>query len=201
MKVNLVLKNASVYTVNQDCKWAHAIAIADKKIVFVGANQDVETYINSDTVVMDLDGKMVLPAFVDSHMHPALSAHLYQYQLVLFDLAGKDQIKAYLNAIRDFSTKNPDAQWIIGDGYSGRDHNMQAFSSWMAGGGIKGGTTYGKTDEFDHAVVENPVSVHDLHATILRLLGIDHTKQTFRFQGRRYRLTDVHGNIQHQLVG
>ncbi len=132
MKVNLVLKNASVYTVNQDCKWAHAIAIADKKIVFVGANQDVETYINSDTVVMDLDGKMVLPAFVDSHMHPALSAHLYQYQLVLFDVAGKDQIKAYLNAIRDFSTKNPDAQWIIGGGYSrSAFDNLGPHKEWL----------------------------------------------------------------------
>lgn len=76
-----------------------------------------------------------------------------------------------------------------GDVYTGRDHNMQAFTSWMAGGGIKGGTTYGQTDEFGHAVVENPVSVHDFHATILHQLGLDHQKLFFERSGLEERLT------------
>ena len=76
-------------------------------------------------------------------------------------------------------------------GYSGRDHNMQAFTSWMAGGGIKGGTAYGTTDEFGHAVVENPVSVHDFHATILHLLGLHHHKLFFKRAGLEERLTGV----------
>ena len=77
------------------------------------------------------------------------------------------------------------------DGFSGRDHNMQAFTSWMAGGGIKGGTTYGKTDDFGHAVVEDPVSVHDFHATILHLLGLDHQQLFFTRSGLEERLTGV----------
>ena len=77
----------------------------------------------------------------------------------------------------------------------GRDHNPQAFSSWMAGAGIKGGMTYGKTDEYGYRVIENKTSIHDLHATMLHLLGIDHIKQTYRFSGRDIRLTDVHGHI------
>ena len=78
-----------------------------------------------------------------------------------------------------------------GDVYTGRDHNMQAFTSWMAGGGIKGGTSYGKTDEFGHAVVENGVSVHDFHATILHQLGLDHQKLFFNRSGLEERLTGV----------
>lgn len=75
----------------------------------------------------------------------------------------------------------------------GRDHHPRCFTIWMAGGGIKGGITYGKTDDYSYNVVENPVSVHDLHATQLHCLGIDHKKLTFKFQGRHHRLTDVHG--------
>ncbi len=75
------------------------------------------------------------------------------------------------------------------NGYSGRDHNMQAFTSWMAGGGIKGGTTYGATDDFGHQAVENPVSVHDFHATILHLLGLHHQKLFFKRSGLDERLT------------
>ena len=76
-------------------------------------------------------------------------------------------------------------------GYSGRDHNMQAFTSWMAGGGVKGGTTYGRTDDFGHKVVENPVSVHDFHATMLHLLGLHHQKLFFTRSGLEERLTGV----------
>ncbi len=80
-------------------------------------------------------------------------------------------------------------------GTNGRDHNPYGFSIWMAGGGIKGGITYGATDEFGYKVVENRVEVHDLHATMLYLLGVDHTKLTYRFSGRDMRLTDVHGHL------
>ncbi|MGZ0169915.1 MAG: DUF1501 domain-containing protein [Planctomycetales bacterium] len=77
----------------------------------------------------------------------------------------------------------------------GRDHHPRCFSIWMAGGGIKGGTTYGTTDPYGYNVVENPVHIHDLHATIMHLMGIDHERLTFRYQGRRFRLTDVHGEV------
>ena len=76
----------------------------------------------------------------------------------------------------------------VGGAYTGRDHNMQAFTTWMAGGGIKGGTTYGRTDDFGHAVVENPVSVHDFHATVLHLLGLDHQKLFYMRSGLEERL-------------
>jgi hypothetical protein len=81
------------------------------------------------------------------------------------------------------------------DGFIGRDHHPHAFSIWMAGGGIKRGITFGQTDDLGYNVAEDPVHVHDLQATILHLLGLDHTKLTFRFQGRDYRLTDVHGEV------
>ncbi|HUR59654.1 MAG TPA: DUF1501 domain-containing protein [Opitutaceae bacterium] len=77
----------------------------------------------------------------------------------------------------------------------GRDHHGKAFSLWMAGGGVKGGMVHGATDDFGFNVTENPVHVHDLQATILHCLGIDHTRLTYRFQGRQYRLTDVHGEV------
>lgn len=77
----------------------------------------------------------------------------------------------------------------------GRDHHPRCFSIWMAGGGIQPGMSYGKTDDFSYNIVENPVHVHDLHATILHLLGIDHERLTYRYQGRNFRLTDVHGQL------
>ncbi|WP_228691187.1 DUF1501 domain-containing protein [Lunatimonas sp.] len=80
-------------------------------------------------------------------------------------------------------------------GSDGRDHNPSAFSMWMAGAGIRGGTIYGQTDDYGYRVVENPVSIHDLHATILHLLGVDHFHLTYHFGGRDFRLTDVHGNV------
>lgn len=71
---------------------------------------------------------------------------------------------------------------------------------WMAGGGVKGGMSYGQTDDFSYNIVENPMDVHDLHATMLRLMGVDHTKLTYKFQGRHYRLTDVHGRVVNDLL-
>jgi hypothetical protein len=82
----------------------------------------------------------------------------------------------------------------------GRDHHPRAFTVWMAGGGIKPGITIGKTDDLGYNVVEDPVEVHDLHATILQLMGLDHTKLTYKFQGREFRLTDVHGNVVPKLL-
>jgi hypothetical protein len=77
----------------------------------------------------------------------------------------------------------------------GRDHHPRCFAVWMAGGGIQGGMTHGETDDFSYNVVKDPVDVHDLHATILHCLGVDHTKLTYKFQGRHFRLTDVAGNV------
>ncbi|MEW4526393.1 DUF1501 domain-containing protein [Maioricimonas sp. JC845] len=82
----------------------------------------------------------------------------------------------------------------------GRDHHPRCFTMWMAGGGIKPGITYGKTDEFSYNIVENPVHIHDLNATILHNLGVDHKRLTYRFQGRDFRLTDVHGNVVHDIL-
>jgi hypothetical protein len=81
----------------------------------------------------------------------------------------------------------------------GRDHHPRCFTIWMAGAGLKKGFAYGATDDFSYNIVENPVHVHDLHATILNRLGIDHTKLTYKFQGRHYRLTDVHGRVVREL--
>ncbi len=83
---------------------------------------------------------------------------------------------------------------------NGRDHNHHGFSMWLAGGGVKGGTVYGSTDEFGFKAAENPVHVHDLHATLLALLGFDHEKFTYHYAGRDFRLTDVHGKIVRDLM-
>jgi uncharacterized protein (DUF1501 family) len=82
----------------------------------------------------------------------------------------------------------------------GRDHNPFGFTMWLAGGAVKGGTIYGATDDFGFRAVEKPVHVHDIHATILYLMGIDHLKLTYRYSGRDFRLTDVAGNVLHDLI-
>jgi hypothetical protein len=87
------------------------------------------------------------------------------------------------------------SQGKLGKNDYGRDHHPRCFSGWMAGAGVKGGMTYGATDEFGYNVVEDPVHVHDLNATLLHVMGIDHERLTFRFQGRDFRLTDVHGSV------
>jgi uncharacterized protein (DUF1501 family) len=83
---------------------------------------------------------------------------------------------------------------------NGRDHNHYGFSCWLAGGGVRGGYAHGATDEFGFQAVEKPVHVHDLHATILHLLGFDHLKLTYRHAGRDFRLTDVHGEVVTELL-
>ena len=82
----------------------------------------------------------------------------------------------------------------------GRNHHIDAFTMWFAGGGVKEGVTIGASDELGFGVVEDKAHVHDLHATVLHLLGLDHTKLTFRFQGRDFRLTDIHGSVLHKLL-
>jgi uncharacterized protein (DUF1501 family) len=82
----------------------------------------------------------------------------------------------------------------------GRDHNPFGFTMWLAGGAVKGGSIYGATDDFGFKAIEKPVHVHDIHATILYLFGIDHTKLTYRYSGRDFRLTDVSGNVLHDLI-
>ena len=86
-------------------------------------------------------------------------------------------------------------QGVLNGSNFGRDHHPRCYSMWMAGGGIKPGCSYGETDEYGYNVAENGVHVHDLQATLLHLLGIDHERLTYRHQGRRYRLTDVHGHV------
>jgi hypothetical protein len=82
----------------------------------------------------------------------------------------------------------------------GRDHNPYGYSMWMAGGGVRGGFTYGATDEFGYYAVEDRMHLHDLHATILHLMGLDHTKLTYSYSGRNFRLTDVAGNVANKIL-
>ncbi|MFO1045566.1 MAG: DUF1501 domain-containing protein [Planctomycetaceae bacterium] len=91
-------------------------------------------------------------------------------------------------------------QGAITDTSYGRDHHPRCFSLWMAGGGVKPGTVHGETDDYSYNIVRDPVHIHDLQATILHQLGIDHTKLTYRFQGRDFRLTDIHGNVMQSLL-
>jgi hypothetical protein len=91
-------------------------------------------------------------------------------------------------------------QGELTDANYGRDHHPRCFTVWMAGGGARPGMSWGKTDDFSYNVVENPVPVYDLHATMLHLLGIDHRRLTFRFQGRDHRLTDAHGNVVREFL-
>ena len=85
-------------------------------------------------------------------------------------------------------------------GTNGREHHPHGYTLWMAGGGVRGGMAYGATDEFGWYSVEDRVHIHDLHATILHLMGIDHEKQTFRYSGRDFRLTDVHGKVVSDII-
>ena len=87
------------------------------------------------------------------------------------------------------------SQGKLTPGNYGRDHHPRCFSLWMAGGGVRPGYTHGETCEFGYNIVRDPVHVHDLHATMLHLLGIEHERLTFRYQGRHFRLTEVHGEV------
>jgi uncharacterized protein (DUF1501 family) len=88
---------------------------------------------------------------------------------------------------------------MTADNY-GRDHHPRCFTIWMAGGGVRPGMVYGETDELGYNIVKDPVHVHDFQATVLHLLGLDHEKLTYKFQGRRYRLTDLYGNVVKDII-
>lgn len=105
------------------------------------------------------------------------------------DLKQRDMLKDTLVVFGSEFGRTPMAQG------NGRDHHIKGFAMWLAGGGIKGGITHGNTDELGYNAVEDVVAVHDLHATMMHVLGVDHKKLTYRFQGRDFRLTDVHGNV------
>ena len=96
--------------------------------------------------------------------------------------------------------RTPTRDGVGGQNGFGRSHWNRAMSAVLVGGGVKGGTVYGKTDEFGANVVENKMNVHDLHATILHLIGFDHTKLTYRYNGREFRLTDVFGNVAKPVI-
>jgi hypothetical protein len=114
---------------------------------------------------------------------------------LLKDLKSRGLLKETLVVWAGEFGRTPMAQ-----GTNGRDHNPSGFSIWMAGGGVKGGTIYGATDEYGYYAIENKLEIHDLHATMLHLLGMDHTKLTYRFSSRDMRLTDVHGHVVHEIV-
>jgi len=114
---------------------------------------------------------------------------------LLSDLESRDMLDETLVIWAGEFGRTPHAQ-----GGNGRDHNNKGFSLWMAGGGVKGGLRYGATDEYGYQAVENKVHIHDWHATILHLMGLDHTKLTYRYAGRDFRLTDVHGNVVTDIV-
>lgn len=114
---------------------------------------------------------------------------------LLADLSSRGLLESTLVLFGGEFGRTPFAQ-----GSDGRDHNPQGFTVWLAGGGVKGGMAYGATDEWGYRVVENKVEVHDLHATMLHLLGIDHKRLTFRYGGRDMRLTDVHGEVLTEII-
>jgi hypothetical protein len=126
------------------------------------------------------------------HEGHTLNAHAVDQPVsaLLKDLKGRGLLDETLVVFACEFGRTPFAQW--GDG---RDHNPSAFSIWLAGAGIQGGTIYGRTDEYGYRVEENPTTIHDLHATMLHLLGVDHERLTHRFSGRDMRLTDVHGHV------
>jgi uncharacterized protein (DUF1501 family) len=123
----------------------------------------------------------------------------------------KDSDKAIAALLKDLKAKGLLDETLVlwggefgrtptSEGANGRDHNNHGFCVWLAGGGVKGGMTYGQSDEFGFAAMENKVHVHDLHATILHLMGIDHEKLTYRYSGRDFRLTDVYGTVVKDII-
>ncbi|HHM12974.1 MAG TPA: DUF1501 domain-containing protein, partial [Planctomycetaceae bacterium] len=114
---------------------------------------------------------------------------------LLADLAQRGLLEETLVVWSGEFGRTPFAQ-----GRNGRDHNPFGFSLWMAGGGVRGGTVYGATDEFGYKAIENRVDIHDMHATMLHLVGLDHRRLTFRFGGRDMRLTDVHGKVIKEIL-
>jgi len=119
---------------------------------------------------------------------------------LLTDLKQRGLFEETLIIIGGEFGRTPAVELVNGQPGGGRDHNHWGFTVGLAGGGVKGGMTYGATDDFGYRAVENPVHVHDLHATIMQLMGFDHTKLTFRHAGRDFRLTDVKGNVVKEIL-
>ncbi len=119
---------------------------------------------------------------------------------LLTDLKGRGLLDETLVMCGGEFGRTPAVELVAGKPGMGRDHNHWGFTVWLAGGGVKGGMVYGATDEFGFKAVENPVHVHDLHATILHLLGFDHTRLTYRYAGRDFRLTDVEGRVVRDIL-
>ena len=141
--------------------------------------------------LIDVGSSKNWDAHADIHTHAPLAKNIDKpIAGLLADLKSRGLSKDTLVVFTTEFGRSPGPE-----GATGRGHYNRAFSSWLAGGGIKGGITYGKTDEFGAKIVENECHVHDFHATILHCLGFDHTKLTFRHAGRDYRLTDVAGNV------
>jgi uncharacterized protein (DUF1501 family) len=144
----------------------------------------------------------------------------HHFDIEMHRKTGKDSDQSFAALIKDLKARGLFDETIIvagsefgrtpvvevgsgfmgGQTHNGRDHNPHGFTMWIAGGGFKRGFTYGSTDDFGWKAVENPVHVHDIHATILYQLGIDHTKLTYHYSGRDYRLTDLAGNVIHDLI-
>jgi uncharacterized protein (DUF1501 family) len=135
-------------------------------------------------------------AHADMSTHGPLAKNVDQpIAALLKDLKSRDMLKDTLVVWTTEFGRTP-----FTDGPKGRSHHSRAYTSWLAGGGVKGGIAYGKTDDYGRDIAEDPVHVHDFNATILHLLGFDHEKLTFRHAGRDFRLTDVHGNVVKALV-
>ena len=139
--------------------------------------------------------------------HSRLSEHAAQAKAVDRPIAGLLQDLKQRGLLEDTIVwwsgefgRTPYAQNPTKKKESGRDHNAKGFTTWLAGGGVKSGLSYGATDEFGHKAVEDKVHMHDLHATLLHLLGLDHERLTYRYAGRDFRLTDVHGNVVKEIL-
>lgn len=133
--------------------------------------------------------------------HRKLAAQIDQpIAALLHDLKQRGMLEDTLVIWGGEFGRTPTVELAGGKSKLGRDHNHYGFSVWMAGGGIKGGTVYGSTDEFGFAAQDNPTSVHDLHATILHLMGINHEELTYRYAGRDFRLTDVYGEVMRPIL-
>jgi len=144
-------------------------------------------------VVANVDNKWDDHGDVRAHQKPALLSD-QPVAALLTDLKSRGMLDETLVVWGGEFGRTPTAQG------GGRDHHPYGFTMWLAGGGVRGGVTYGTTDDFGFFAVENKVHIHDLHATILHLLGLDHERLTYRYGGRDFRLTDVHGSVMHELL-
>lgn len=119
---------------------------------------------------------------------------------LLTDLARRGLLEDTLVLWTGEFGRTPETQVLDGKETVGRDHNAEGYTAWLAGGGVRGGLTHGATDELGYQAVEGAVHLHDLHATMLHLLGLDHTKLVYRYGGRDFRLTNIHGNVVHEII-